>query len=146
MRPSGFMAFINSKTPVAQVYWRRDAGALASSSASASCQCRLENIWILAVVMPPRKFVQIQRQILLADVVLSADDSTLEQRPEGIKVRGVDFAAYILASAMVHALMRITDGAQIMVALVLIGRYQVNLVAHNLVDETIERLGVRVFR
>jgi SepF-like predicted cell division protein (DUF552 family) len=51
-------------------------------ASSASCYDRVENISVLAVVEPERKLVETERQILHGNLVIAADDSTLEQRPE----------------------------------------------------------------
>ena len=44
------------------------------------------------LIEAPLKFVQVQRQIFLADVVIGADDSALEQRPERINALSVNLA------------------------------------------------------
>ena len=62
--------------------WLCSAEADASVPTSASCYHVEENIRILAIVEAILKFRQIQRQIFFADVVIGADDSALEQRPE----------------------------------------------------------------
>jgi hypothetical protein len=71
--------------------------APASSDASASCYGVKENILILSIVEAPRKLIEIQRQIFLADIVIGADDPSLEQRPEVFNRVSVDVSAYILA-------------------------------------------------
>jgi hypothetical protein len=81
-------------------YWTRDAEASASSDASASCYCLAEDVGILAVVVAKLKFIQVQRQVFLADVVVRADDSPLQQRPKVFDIVGMDLAAYVLALAM----------------------------------------------
>ena len=57
-------------------------------TASASCYRLAKNVGILAVVEAKLKLIQVQRQIFLAHVVISANDSTLEQRPKRIEVLG----------------------------------------------------------
>lgn len=69
---------VQTRTLAASVL-NRDAEASASSDASAACYRRLEDVGVLAVVEPPRKLVQVKRQIFLRDVVGGADDATLEQ-------------------------------------------------------------------
>ena len=65
-----------------------------------------EDVRILAVVVAELKLIQIQRQILLADVVVSADHATLEQRPERFDVVGMNEAAHVLALTVRNRLMR----------------------------------------
>src|SRR5216683_2258727 len=62
----------------ARAFWTHDAEAPASSDASASCYRLAENVGILAVIETELKLCEIERQIFLAYVVISADDSTLE--------------------------------------------------------------------
>ena len=79
-----------------------DAEASASSDASASYYRCPEDIGILATVVTELKLVQIQRQIFLAYVVISADDAALQQRPEVFNVVGMDLAAHIFALAVAY--------------------------------------------
>ena len=62
-----------------------------------------ENVGIVPIVEAERKLREIQRQIFLAHIVVSADDSTLQQRPEGVDVLSMYFAAHILTRAMRHS-------------------------------------------
>src|SRR5271167_2293131 len=59
--------------------WRLPAEAVASVASSASCYDVFEDIRILSIVKAERKFVQVQRQILLGHFVVVADDSAFEQ-------------------------------------------------------------------
>ena len=70
------------ETPIESACWPLCAEAAASVANSASCQNFEENIGVLAIVKPELKFVQVQWQILLAHLVIGADDPALEQRPE----------------------------------------------------------------
>lgn len=63
-------------------FWLRDAEASASSDASASCYEPAENVFVLPIVVAEGKLGQIQRQILLAYLMVIADHATLEKRPE----------------------------------------------------------------
>jgi hypothetical protein len=69
-------------TPIASAFWLSNAGAPTSPVASATSYRRPENIFGLAIVEPERELVQVQRKILLADVVMGADDTAFQQRPE----------------------------------------------------------------
>src|SRR5581483_12068842 len=88
--------------------WRRlrTAEAIASVHASAACYRGPEDVRVLPVVMTELKFREIERQVLGGDVVVRPDNPALEQRPEGIEVLRVDFAANVLARSMAHGLMR----------------------------------------
>src|SRR5690349_1680728 len=49
---------------------------------SASCHDRPEHVGVVAVVMTEREFVEVQRQILLAHLVVGPDDAALQEAPE----------------------------------------------------------------
>lgn len=85
------------------------AGAPASSDASASCHGVAENVWILAIVVTELKFGQVERQVLFADVMISADDSALEQAPKVFQVIGVDLTTHVFPFAVRHKF--VTDNA-----------------------------------
>jgi hypothetical protein len=124
--PSGIVGLIE------RAFWSGDAEAPASSVASASCYRGSENVRVLPVIEAPRKLVQVQRQVLLADVVVRPDDAALQQAPEGFKIVRVDVAAHILAARVVHGRMR---QAHVLVADVFIGRDKRNLVTNHVTHE-----------
>ena len=41
------------------------------------------------MIEAPLKFIQVQRQIFLAHIVIGADDATFQQRPESFNASGV---------------------------------------------------------
>lgn len=47
--------------------------------------------------MAVREFVQIERQVVLFDVIKAAHDATLEQAPERLDVIGMDLTAHVFA-------------------------------------------------
>jgi hypothetical protein len=59
------------------------AETAASVANSASCYDRAENVGILAVVEPEREFIQIEQQILAADVMIVAVPPRSKKRPTG---------------------------------------------------------------
>src|ERR1035437_4053778 len=81
---------------VASACWLAPPAAAASQVASASSYGCSENIGILAVVEPIAKFIEIERQIFLADVVVGADNSALQKRPERFHIVRVNVAAHVL--------------------------------------------------
>src|ERR1700676_932807 len=96
------------------------------------------------MIKPPLKFVQVEWQVLFADVVIGADDSTLKQCPKGIDALSVNLTTHILASRVRDHFMRIWCVFQVAIAGVLIGRDQFNLVADSLADEFGQGLSIRV--
>jgi hypothetical protein len=125
------------------VCWRASACSEAPASCRVSASSPLyrlaEYVAFAAVVMPELKFGQVQRQILLTDMVIGTYDAALEQRPERIKIRGMDFATHILASRMVDRLVRIAQCVQVMITSKIVGRDEINLVTDSLANESIER-------
>ena len=59
---------------------------VSSAASSASGYDLREDVGILPVVMTEREFCQVQRQILFADVVIRADDATLQQTPKAFQI------------------------------------------------------------
>jgi hypothetical protein len=129
-----------NSTPIASVvFWTSDAEASASSDASASCYGVKENVCVLAIVEAPLKLIQVQRQVFLRDIVIGANNTALQERPERFDAVGVDVPANPLIRRMVHALVRASEQ---LVGLVLIGRNQFDFVIRNLAHKA--RHGWRV--
>ena len=57
-----------------------------------------EHIGIIAIVIPKRKLIQIERQIILADPMIGADNATLQQAPEPFDIVGMDVPAHVFAA------------------------------------------------
>jgi len=134
--------------PVESACWYA-AEAPASSVASASSYRCPENIFGVSVVEPERELVQVERQIFLADLMVSADNSALEQRPKAFNRVWVNDAANILAAGMTdHATRQselIPAKSEQPIAAMLIGRDEINAFSVDcLAHKTIERRGVRV--
>ena|SRR6266851_1821558 len=100
-----FGAWNRKETPAGLVEYQ-DAEASASSDASASCYSIKENVGILTVVVPPRKFVQVQRQILLGDVMKTSHDAALEQTPKRFDIVRVDNPSHVFALPVTHGCVR----------------------------------------
>jgi len=90
------------RTAIEQARWRRSqiAETFASVRVSAPCYCLAEYVGFFPIVEPELKLRQIQRQIFLADVVMGADNYSLQQRPERINVLSVCLAAHVLAATV----------------------------------------------
>src|SRR6266849_4919502 len=116
----------------------RTAEAIASVHASAACYCGPEDVGVLPVVMPELKLREVERQVLLGDVVVRADDSALEERPEAIEVRRVDVAPHVLALEVAHGLMRVAELTEMLVADILVGGDKLHVVGDRLLDEALQ--------
>src|SRR6476620_11627807 len=90
---------IGMVTPTESSRWRRFRSTEASASRHASAsgpRYRLtEDVGSLAVVMTELELREIQRQILLADVVVRADDAALQKRPERFDVVGTTMSRFV---------------------------------------------------
>src|SRR6266849_17914 len=127
--------------------WRRPrtAEAIASVHASAACYRCSKGNGIPPVVVPELKLREVERQVLLGDVVVRADDPALEECPEAIEVRGVDVPAHVLAREMAHGLVRVAESAEMLVPHVLVRGDELHLVADGLLHEALQRRGVHMF-
>src|SRR5581483_5750252 len=121
------------------------AEAIVGVHASAACYRGPEDVRVLPVVMTELKFREIEWQVLGGDVVVRPDNPALEQRPEGIEVLRVDFAANVLARSMAHGLMREPSDRELRVARVLVGRDEFNLVGDYFAHETLQCAAVGRF-
>jgi hypothetical protein len=61
-----------------------------------------EDVCVVAVVIAPFEFSDIQRQIFATDFVEAAHDAAFQQRPKAIDRLSEDSTVYVLASAMPH--------------------------------------------
>ena len=109
-----------------------------SSVASAWRYSTLKNVWIFSVIEPIRKLVQVERQILSADIVVCPNNAPFQKAPERINIVGVDFAMHIFACSVAHFLVAITQFAKIVVSNPLIRCYQTNFIANSFGDELIQ--------
>ena len=73
-----------------------------SYGASATRYRRAEYVRVIAIVVTPFEFRDVQRQIFAADFVEAAHDTALQQRPKTIDSLSVNRAIDVLASAMPH--------------------------------------------
>src|SRR5262249_30905658 len=90
------------------------------------------------------KLSEVERQVLRRDVVIRAHDAALQQGPERLDAVGVDDAANVLQVLMIHRVVR-HELAQVAIASGLISRYEGDLIAHSLSDESVERALVSIF-
>jgi hypothetical protein len=118
--------------------------APASYRASAACYGFSKDIGIVAIVVAELKFSQVEWQIFLAYVVISADDSAFKQRPERINILSVDLATHVLASYVADCLMRM-GGRQKPIAAVFIGGNERHPFRHRSTDETVQRSRISIF-
>ena len=88
-------------TPTAPICWRlwRFPEAPASPRASASCYGSSENVRVVPVVVAELELGDVERHVLPAHLVESADGAALEDRPEAFDGVGVDRADNVFSPA-----------------------------------------------
>jgi len=129
--------------PTASVFWN-GAEAPASSVASASCYGSAKNVLVLAVVKAELKLIQIERQVFLTYVVIRADDSALQERPEILDIVRMDLSANVLLCPVIDGFVATNViGHSLAITRALIGRDQFNLVRDGFVNEAV-RVSIEV--
>jgi hypothetical protein len=127
--------------PIESACWRLWAcsEALASLCASASCYRCTEDVAVVAIIKAKLKLIQVERQVLLADVMVRPDHAALEQGPERFDVVGMHFAAHVLAAAMADDFVR-EEISQFVVSARFIGRHQADFLGYSLFDKAAQGL------
>lgn len=106
---------------------------------------RAKGVRVLAIVVTEAELIQVERQIIGAHVVIGADDSALQERPETLNIIGVDLPAHIFALTVIDGLMREAYRVQMRVAGMLVSRDEINLSAHGFANELAERTDISIF-
>lgn len=134
------------KNVIVQARWRRSqiAETFASVRVSAPCYSFAEYVGFFPIVESELELRQVERQVLLAYVVIRADDSTFQQRPERINALSVNLSAHILASRMRNGLMR-HHPSDVAITAMLIRGDQFHFVADNFADESSQCFGICAF-
>ena len=96
-----------------------------------------EDVRIKAVVVAELEFRDVQRHVLLADLVERADNAALEDRPEALNRLSVDCADNVLALGMVNGAMR-EFFPEMMIANPLIGAQETDFFRYSLVNEGLQ--------
>jgi hypothetical protein len=128
----------------ARAFWTGDAEAPASSDASAPSYGAPKDVSVLAIVETELKFIQIQRQVLLRDMMVRPDYPALQQAPERIQVLGMHFAAHVLASGVLDGIVRESEHVQVVITLPFVRRDQINFLAYGLTHKAIEGRSIGV--
>jgi hypothetical protein len=123
------------------------AEAIASVNASAACYRLAEDIGFVAIAVTELKFVQVERQVLPADVMIGADDPTLQQAPKAFQVIRVYLAAHVLAATMCDCLMRerLRSGTEQPIACMFVGCNQSDPLADRFAHKAVHRRHVGRF-
>jgi hypothetical protein len=137
---------MRTATLIALAGWRLDACSEAPASLRASAlspRYRLaENIGFTAVVVTELKLGQVQREVLLADMMKAAHNTALEEAPKRFQIVGVNFATNVLALTVTDRFVREILFQESITGM-LIGRHQINGLADSLAHESIKCNGVR---
>ena len=102
-----------------------------------------EHVSLLPVVMPERELVEIEREVILRDLMEGSHHTTLQEAPEAVNVRGVDVPPHILVSGVADGLVGHLT-VERSVSRVLIRGNERDLIRDGVPDEAGESLGVRL--
>src|SRR6266849_323677 len=134
--------------PTEPARWRRSQSTEARASRCApasSPRYRLaEYIGFTAVVVTELEFREVQRKVLCADVMISADDSALQECPEALNIVRVNFTTHILASRVHYGFVVVAQRVQVVIAAVFIGRDERDTITDRLAHESTQRCRVGV--
>ena len=92
------------------------------------------------MVVPERKFVQVQRQIVLAHLVVTAHNSALEQAPKAFNRVRMNRTDNVLILAVIDRLMDETVRAEMTVSGAFIGRHKRDFLRDGFSNETVKRI------
>src|SRR6266851_8550969 len=92
------------------------------------------------MIVSERKFVQVQRQIILAHLVVASHNSALEQAPEAFNRVRMRRADNVLALTVIDGLVDETMRAKMPVSGVFIGRDQRDFLRDGLFYKTVQRV------
>jgi hypothetical protein len=79
----------------------------ASASYSAAFYQQVEHVGVFPMIVPERELGEVERQILLRDVMKASDDPALKQSPETIDVLGMDLSPNVLTGAVSNCVVRV---------------------------------------
>lgn len=68
----------------------------------AATNCLSENVLVQAIVIPKLELGNVERQVLEADLVIGADNATLNQAPENFESPGVDSRQLMFRTSLGH--------------------------------------------
>ena len=127
------------RTPIESVCWRAlvCSEAPASLCASAASYGLSKDVGVVAIVVTELKLGKIQRQIFLADIVVGAHDSALQQRPEAFDVVRMNLSAHVFVLAMIDGLVPETP-VDVVISAIVISCDQRDFFVDRMVDESSE--------
>src|SRR5712692_1090610 len=123
---------------VARSWADTSSGHASAGACSAFCYHIRKNVRILPVIVPVRKLRQVQRQIILRDIVKSSNDATLQQTPEGFNIVRMNVPSDIFLLAVFHDLMR-EESFQWIITIGFVSGHQGHLVTDRLPHESSHR-------
>ncbi len=94
--------------------------------------------------MAKLEFREVQRKVLCADVMISANDSALQECPEALNIIRVNFTTHILASRVHYGFVVVAQRVQVVIAAVFIGRDKRDTITDRLAHESTQRCRVSV--
>ena len=103
-----------------------------------------EDVRVQALVIAKLKLVDVQMQVLLADLVERADDSALHDGPKAFDGVGMNGSTHIFPSSMMNHAMR-NFLVQKPITLMIVRRKQTDMMGDGFMDEAIQRGSIGAF-
>jgi hypothetical protein len=131
-----------------KVRWRAlvCSEAPASYCASAASYRLSKDVFVVPIVESELELREVQRQIFFAHVVISADNSALQERPEILDVVRMYFAAYILFRTMIDCFVTANVvGHSLAITRARISRDETNFFRDGLIDKAVEGINRSIF-
>lgn len=106
-------------------------------SRSARLNGGVEDVRILALVIPELKLIDVQVQVFLADFMEGSDNATFDDRPKPFDSVRMNCAADILAIRMMHRAVPV-GWVQLAIAAMVVRREQADLVRYGFIHEAFQ--------
>ena len=114
------------------------SASLGSCGVSASTYGRSEDVRVVPIVIAKFEFRNIERQIFAANLVISSNDASFDERPKAFNRIRVNCVKNVLANGVIYRLMR-KAVFQPLVSGIVIGAEQANPVRYGFADESFKR-------
>lgn len=116
----------------------------AKPSYSAACYQQIEHTGVLSVIVPESELGEVERKVLLRNVMETPHDSAFEQCPKAFDAVGMNDSTDIFASSVPYNFMRQSARCEHPITSMFIGIDKLDPIANCLADETVERWRVGV--
>jgi hypothetical protein len=139
--PRSLSGFFSAIPPFPAALLGSCAEAEPSGATSATRYDGSKGVGIIPMVVPELEFVDVQRQVRSADLMETADDAALNQRPKAFDALSVDGTDHVLPLSVVDDFVRIFF-AQPAIRRVLVCDQQADFFGYGLPNKCLQRLAI----